>query len=362
MKRLFTLILSLCCLSAAVQAQTESPLPKMFAHRGCWSKIVPENSIPAVGRAARHGYMGIELDVKMTKDNKMVIMHDKWINRTCRNASDYSKLTEKVRVSDLTFKELRENYVLASPKAEYRTQVPTLEEILKECKKHKIVPMLHSKYVESYRLAQKIMGDNWVCFTGNVEGMKECRTFSKCLILYGIRPHNADHAFELLPQLGGKVGVSSMQREALTRERIQKFRELGYEVQQSIYRAPREVLALRDGTTMILSDFCLMPDPNNNPAKVITIDPQELAQGQTLVFNADGKVKDGGVALDIEFEGAIEVEFGKDKLYTLFGNGTTKHDRLGTRFINAKGYVKLHGIEPSKIKSAKVYFYDFPLE
>ena len=362
MKRLFTLILSLCCLSAAVQAQTESPLPKMFAHRGCWSKIVPENSIPAVGRAARHGYMGIELDVKMTKDNKMVIMHDKWINRTCRNASDYSKLTEKVRVSDLTFKELRENYVLASPKAEYRTQVPTLEEILKECKKHKIVPMLHSKYVESYRLAQKIMGDNWVCFTGNVEGMKECRTFSKCFILYGIRPHNADHAFELLPQLGGKVGVSSMQREALTRERIQKFRELGYEVQQSIYRAPREVLALRDGTTMILSDFCLMPDPNNNPAKVVTIDPQELAQGQTLVFNADGKVKDGGVALDIEFEGAIEVEFGKDKLYTLFGNGTTKHDRLGTRFINAKGYVKLHGIEPSKIKSAKVYFYDFPLE
>jgi hypothetical protein len=188
------------------QAQTESPLPKMFAHRGCWSKIVPENSIPAVGRAARHGYMGIELDVKMTKDGKMVIMHDKWLNRTCRHASDYSKLTEKVSPGDLTFKELRENYVLASPKAEYRTPIPTLEEILKECKKHKIVPMLHSKYVESYRLAQKIMGNNWICFTNNIEGMKECRTFSKCLILYGIRPNDADNAFELLPQLGGKVG------------------------------------------------------------------------------------------------------------------------------------------------------------
>lgn len=359
MRRLLTLILSLCCISAVALAQTESSLPKMFAHRGCWSKIVPENSIPAVGRAARHGYMGIELDVKMTKDGKMVIMHDKWLNRTCRNASDYSKLTEKVRVSDVTFKELRENYVLASSNPEYRTQVPTLKEILLECKRHNIVPMLHSKYVESYRLAQKIMGDNWICFTGNIEGMKECRTFSKCLILYAIRPHDADHAFELLPQLGGKVGVSSMQREALTRERIKRFRELGYEVQQSVYRAPREVYALRDGTTMILSDFSLMPDPNNNPAKVVTVDPQELAQGHTLAFSADKRVKDGGVAIDIEFEGAIEVELGKNRYYTLYSNGAVQHDRVGTRFISEKGYVKLHAIDDSKIKAAKVYFYEF---
>jgi hypothetical protein len=303
--------------------------------------------------------MGIECDVKLTKDGKMVIMHDKTINRTCRNASDYSKIEEKIGVGDLTFKELRNNYVLASPNADYRTPVPTLEEILKECKRHNIVPMLHSKYVESYRLAQKIMGDNWICFTSDVEAMKECRKFSKCLILYGIRPKNADHAFELLPQLGGKVGVSSMQREALTRERIAKFRSLGYEVQQSIYRAPREVFALRDGTTMILSDFALMPDPNNNPAKVVPIDARALAQGETITFSADKKVKNGGVALDIEFEGTVEVELGKNRLYTLYGNGAVQHDRLGTRFINEKGYVKLHGIDASKIKSAKVYFYEF---
>ena len=347
------------CFALVAMAQSEQPLPKMFAHRGCWSKICPENSIPAVGRAARHGYMGIECDVKLTKDGKMVIMHDKTINRTCRNADDYSKIQGKVRVEDLTFKELRNNYVLASPNHDYRTPIPTLEEILKECKKHNIVPMLHSKHVESYRLAQKIMGNNWVCFTSNVESLKACRKFSKCLILYGIKQKTAESAFELLPQLGGKVGVSSMEREALTRERIKRLKECGYEVQSSIYKTPREVYALRDGATIILSDFSLMPDPNNKPAKVVEIDPQTLAQGQTIRINADEKVRDGGVAIDIEFEGVIEVAFDKNsQIYTLHNNGSY-HDRFGTRFINNKGMVTLHGVEESKIKSAKVYFYEF---
>ncbi len=359
MKRFLTLCALMCAFVAGVYAQE---LPKMFAHRGCWSKIVPENSIPSVGRAARHGYMGIECDVKMTKDGKMVIMHDNTINRTCRNAEDYSKISGKVRVSDLTFNELRNNYVLASSKAEYRTQVPTLEEILKECKKHNIVPMLHSKYVESYRLAQKIMGNNWVCFTSNVEGIKECRKFSKCLILYAIDEKTADSAFELLPQLGGKVGVSSMRRETLTRERIAKFRQLSYEVQASIYRSPREVYAIRDGVSIVLSDFNIMPDPNNRPVKVVDIEPQTLAQGATLKFTADNKVQDGGVAIEIEYEGTLEIAFDKkSQFYTLHNNGSHR-DRIGRRFIKGLGTLSLHGVEECKIKSGKVYFYDFSEE
>ncbi len=357
MKRLLTLISALCITSLAF-AQSDA-LPKMFAHRGCWSKICPENSLPAVARAKQHGYIGIECDVKMTADGKMVIMHDRTINRTCRNASDYSKIKGKINISDLTFKELRKNYVLASPNADFRMPVPTLKELLTECKRHNIVPMLHSKYVESYRLAQKIMGDDWVCFTKDVNALKECRKFSKCLILYSIDEKSAETAFEVLPQLGGRVGVSSMKREALTRERNKRLRELGYEVQSSIYKAPREVYALRDGVSIILSDFSLMPDPNNNPTKVLSVDAKALAQGETIAFSADKKVKSGGVALDIEFEGAVEVELGKNRLYTLYSNGRVQHDRVGSRFINEKGYVKLHGVDSSNIKSAKIYFYEF---
>ena len=88
------------------------------------------------------------------------------------------------------------------------------------------------------------------------------------------------------------------------------------------------------------------------------LDTQTLAQGQTLRIDADRKVKDGGCAIEIEFEGTIEIALDKDKIYSLHSNGS-HCDRIGMRYINRKGYVMLHGIEESKIKSAKVYFYEF---
>ena len=55
----------------------------------------------------------------------------------------------------------------------------------------------------------------------------------------------------------------------------------------------------------------------------------------------------------------MEIAFGKrDNIYTLYNSGKYC-DRLGIRFINNKGLVTLHGVEESKIKSAKVYFYNF---
>ena len=48
----------------------------------------------------------------------------------------------------------------------------------------------------------------------------------------------------------------------------------------------------------------------------------------------------------------------KTNIYTLYNNGSYC-DRLGTRFTGAKARVDIHGMEDSKIKSAKVYFYEF---
>lgn len=52
-------------------------LHTMFAHRGyhCIEKGIPENSIPSFRAAISHGY-GIELDVHLTSDGKLVVFHD----------------------------------------------------------------------------------------------------------------------------------------------------------------------------------------------------------------------------------------------------------------------------------------------
>ena len=46
-----------------------------FAHRGLWNENVPENSLAAFMLAAKAGY-GIELDIQLSKDGRIVVFHD----------------------------------------------------------------------------------------------------------------------------------------------------------------------------------------------------------------------------------------------------------------------------------------------
>ena len=57
---------------------------RYFAHRGLHNieKGVPENSLSAFKKAAEKGY-GIELDVHITKDDKIVVFHDDDLKRMC---------------------------------------------------------------------------------------------------------------------------------------------------------------------------------------------------------------------------------------------------------------------------------------
>ena len=58
------------------------PYEKVYiAHRGLFNnENIPENSIPAFKKAVENGY-GIELDVQLTTDNKLVVFHDESLLR-----------------------------------------------------------------------------------------------------------------------------------------------------------------------------------------------------------------------------------------------------------------------------------------
>jgi len=57
---------------------------RYFAHRGLHNieKGIPENSLLAFKKAAEKGY-GIELDVHITKDDKIIVFHDDDLKRVC---------------------------------------------------------------------------------------------------------------------------------------------------------------------------------------------------------------------------------------------------------------------------------------
>ena len=87
-----------------------------FAHRGLHSKGVPENSIMAFKKAVENGF-GAELDVHLTADEQLVVIHDYSLERTTGL---------KGIVEDLTLSEIKEYFLENSEE-----KVPTLEEVLK---------------------------------------------------------------------------------------------------------------------------------------------------------------------------------------------------------------------------------------
>ncbi|NRB24515.1 glycerophosphodiester phosphodiesterase family protein [Shewanella sp.] len=93
------------------------------AHRGAHNDL-PENSIAAIKEAIRLGVDIIEIDVRLTQDNQLVLMHDSSLDRTTNGSGDISALTfQQVR----TFR-LKNSKGSTSELTEH--QVPTLREAL----------------------------------------------------------------------------------------------------------------------------------------------------------------------------------------------------------------------------------------
>jgi len=71
--------------------------PKVIAHRGA-SADAPENTLAAFQLALDEGADGIELDVMLSKDKQLVVIHDETIDRTTSGSG---------RVKEMTLKELK---------------------------------------------------------------------------------------------------------------------------------------------------------------------------------------------------------------------------------------------------------------
>ncbi len=56
------------------------PYPRFVAHRGGW--LAPENTLASMRSAHAHGYRMVEIDVRLTGDGTLVLMHDDTVDRT----------------------------------------------------------------------------------------------------------------------------------------------------------------------------------------------------------------------------------------------------------------------------------------
>jgi glycerophosphoryl diester phosphodiesterase len=91
------------------------------AHRGDW-RNAPENSIQAIKLASQMGVDMVEIDVRTTKDDVLVLMHDETIDRTTSG---------KGRVSELDYSALQDLQLKNAIGTWTKNKIPKLEEALR---------------------------------------------------------------------------------------------------------------------------------------------------------------------------------------------------------------------------------------
>jgi glycerophosphoryl diester phosphodiesterase len=92
-------------------------MTQIFAHRG-YSAIFAENTLGAFLEAEKAGADGVELDVQLTKDGELVVIHDEKVDRTTSGNG---------LVNDFLFKDLRK--LNANKKSSKKEPIPSLVEV-----------------------------------------------------------------------------------------------------------------------------------------------------------------------------------------------------------------------------------------
>ena len=89
---------------------------KVWAHRGA-SGEAPENTLEAFELALKQGADGLELDVHISKDGHLIVMHDEQVDRTTNGTGQIRRMT------------LKELKALNAGTKEQPMEIPTLDEI-----------------------------------------------------------------------------------------------------------------------------------------------------------------------------------------------------------------------------------------
>lgn len=109
---------------------------EIFARRGVLEDV-PENTFAALERVAELGIDGIEVDIRQTKDNQLVLMCDETIDRTTDG---------KGRVDQLLYAELQQYNAVSWRGTDFRDErVPLLSDVLRFCKINELKLILNAK-------------------------------------------------------------------------------------------------------------------------------------------------------------------------------------------------------------------------
>ena len=299
MRKIFFFI-PLLLITLSLSAQ--QPMPFVTAHGGCWTKEIPANSPEAMALAKKMGYRAVSIDTKQAAD------------------ADIKKM-------------------------------------LKICKKNSLMPMIESDRTAVFKLAQKTMGNRWICLTSNDSTAQKVRSFSKCEILVNMDNVTPQDAVKRLSAIGLPCGLSTTRPESLSKSLCLQLRANGFETQAVLFKPAYEVQATLQGITRTLSDYAFPYTTNINPTDNWAVTGQVMEAKDELNKQWD-KYQHGGLVLRFWFRGAIMVIINGEKKYSLVSNGDNMQ-YISTRFTDMAPSIRIIASTDTQLAEMEASLYTF---
>tara|TARA_X000000368_G_C23040806_1_gene716796 strand:+ start:157 stop:885 length:729 start_codon:yes stop_codon:yes gene_type:complete len=203
---------------------------KIIGHRGA-SDDAPENTISSIKEAFVQGADGVEVDVRLTKDERVVCIHDKNTVRTTGLS---------LEVKNTNYRELKNLDAGSWKGAAWKDElIPSLEEVLKE------VPLNKEIFIEiktsleiidpliSLVLSSKITQKNITMISFNAEVIKEIKLRLPEVTCNLLTAFDPSYNEKDLPQLLKKIdadGVGVQNHAKLTKDFIDKIKNINKDV------------------------------------------------------------------------------------------------------------------------------------
>lgn len=205
----------------------------VFAHRGLWNMLegIPENSMGAFERAVTQKF-GIELDVHLTKDKKLVVFHDNSLRRICGIRGTIESMTY-AELCTLPLMKTKWRMPLLSDVLELvGGRVPLLIEMKMPSNSTELCPIL-KKALDSYR-------GPYLIESFNPLGL---RWFHKNApdVLIGVlssRYKNSDGPNTILKALSTSLLVNAVCRPDFVAYNFLTADGLGFRLNQKLFKAP----------------------------------------------------------------------------------------------------------------------------
>ncbi len=229
---------------------------KILAHRGA-SGYAPENTVSAIHMALfEMPCDGIEIDVHLTKDNRLVVIHDDSVDRTTDG---------KGLIKDYTYEELLRFNAFGKFKDRYPTEkIPTLDEVLSLVKKSgkminieikngsSFYPEIEEKVIE--KLYEYSLESSTLLSSFDHSAMKKCKEIDKFVRTGLLCRKRVDDAKEY-----GKIhhaDAYNYRYLCLSKKYTDELRSYGYEVNCYTPNSKVEInYVIHCGVDTIISNF-----------------------------------------------------------------------------------------------------------